>query len=155
MAEDAANPGLLRQGVARPVEFDAGMGQWIPVPAGGWLWVLDVKAPGMYGVRLHFADFALPKDAEMIVYDPTIPNNLPAPYRMAGLLGTGEFWAWASWSNTARVEVYYPPQAEFQRLGQHFTIDQAVQMYRNPLTGQVEYAYGEARTGLLQRHRLL
>ncbi len=146
IAEDLASPSQLREGVSRPMNFDLGMGQWFKTPDGGWLWALDVKAPGMFGVRLHLDNFALPDGAEMIVYDPQIPNNLPDPYRSRGLLDTGEFWAWTSWSDTARVEVYYPHAVGNDRFTNHFTIDQAIQMYRNPLTGAIG-AYNDRELG--------
>ncbi|MBX3358172.1 MAG: hypothetical protein KF745_07070 [Phycisphaeraceae bacterium] len=137
VAEDAAEPtGRLREGVAVPFKFHPAMGDMHEVPGGGWLWVLDVHAPGSYGVRLHLADFSLPAGAEAIVYDPKIPDNLPSPYTGKGPDGTGEFWAWTSWSDTARIEVYYPKPIGDARFNDLFTIDQAIHMYRNPMTGQ-------------------
>jgi len=137
--EDAVDQsGRLRQGVALPLQFDPGMGNFYKVPGGGWLWVLDVHAQGAFGIRIHFANFQLPDGAEAIVYDPNIPDNLPSPYTLNGRVGTGEFWAWTSWSDTARVEVYYPEPLGEQRFAPHFDIDQAMYMYRNPQTGQVD-----------------
>jgi hypothetical protein len=138
LAEDAADgTGRLREGVARGLEFHPAMGQLYDVPGGGWLWVVDIHAVGAFGVRAHFVDFNLPEGAKAIVYDPQIPGNLPSPYTGKGLLGTGEFWAWTSWSDVARVEVYYPREVGEARFGANFKLDQAVYMYRNPATGQV------------------
>lgn len=133
LAEDAADTtGRLREGVSIRVEFNPAMGRLLDVPGGGWLWVADVRAPGAFGVRVHFADFDLPEGASAIVYDPRIPDNLPSPYTGKGRLGDGEFWAWTSWSDSARVEVYYPPKIGNNRFVPHFRIDQVLHIYRDP-----------------------
>src|SRR5262249_50216169 len=140
-AEDAAaTTGRLREGVAVPLDFDPAMGLWLDVPGaaadgGGWLWVLDVRAQGAFGVRPHFKDFALPAGARAIVYDPRAADNLPAPYQDRGPLGRAEFWAWTCWRDTARVEVYFPRSVGEKRFGRCFTIDQAIRMYRDPDAG--------------------
>src|SRR5262249_30348998 len=133
LAEDAAaTTGAIREGVSVPLDFHPAMGDMLAVPpaadgtGGGWLWVVDVHAAGAYGVRVHFADFNLPKGAKAIVYDPRIPNNLPAPYTGRGRVDTGEFWAWTAWNDTARVEVFYPIGVGDARFAPNFTIDQAL-----------------------------
>jgi hypothetical protein len=142
LAEDAAaTTGALREGVSVPLEFHPAMGDMLAVPeaaGGGWLWVVDVRAPGAYGVRVHFAEFNLPKGAMAIVYDPRVPASLPAPYTERGRVGDGEFWAWTSWSDTARVEVYYPPAVGDERFRPCFVIDQALHIYRDPVLGVQE-----------------
>jgi hypothetical protein len=144
LTEDAAETsGLVRESVSVPLHFDPAMGRLYEVGQGGWLWVLDVRAPGSYGVRIHFTDFKLPEGGRAIVYDPQIPDNLPADYTGRGPLGSGEFWAWTSWSDTARVEVYLPPEVGAERVNQYFRIDQAMHIYRNPQTGQTGYGSRE------------
>jgi len=145
LIEDAAETtGRIREGVGSPLsfDFDPAMGGLYEVPGGGWLWALDVRAPGSFGVRIHFADFQLPAGAQAIVYDPQIPDNLPDPYSTTGPLNNGDFWAWTSWSDTARVEVYLPPEVAADRFNQFFRIDQALHIYRNPTTG-LAGAYGD------------
>ncbi len=141
IAEDTLATGALREGVLRDFpNFDPAMGTWLNTADGGWLWVMDVKLDGAFGVRLHLRDFALPLGAKAIVYDPTIPNNLPSPYEGTGPNQTAptrnsEFWAWTSWSNTARIEVYFPQEVGDARFNTHFTIDKVLNIYRNPRTG--------------------
>ena len=146
IAVDAVATGALREGIIRDFPgFDLGMGTWFNTADGGWLWVLDVQAEGAFGVRVHFADFGLPAGARAIVYDPAIPENLPSPYSGTGPNGPsagnkGEFWAWTSWNNTARVEVYFPREVGDARFNTNFTIDKIGHMYRNPRNGQIGFS---------------
>jgi len=148
--EDAVATGALREGIVRDFEgFDIAMGEWIQVPGGGVLWVLDVKLPGAFGVRPHLSAMNLPEGAEMVVYDPNIPTNLPDPYLGRGPIGDGQFWAWTCWSDTARIEVYYPPAVADQAFNTNFVIDKVGHMYRNPATGTVS-AWNENELGCHQ-----
>ncbi|MFO0857990.1 MAG: hypothetical protein U0640_11600 [Phycisphaerales bacterium] len=148
--EDQHAEGALRNGIARDFpNFHPAMGDLLPTADGGWLWVLDLKLPGAYGVRPHFSDMDLPQGAEMIVYDPQIQDNLPSSYRGRGPLGSGEFWAWTCWSNTARVEVYFPPSVGDARFDSHFNIDQLMHIYRDPISGSVG-TFGERELGCHQ-----
>jgi hypothetical protein len=148
--EDAVATGALREGIVRDFDgFDIAMGEWIQVPGGGVLWVLDVKLPGAFGVRPHLSAMNLPQGAEMVVYDPSIPSNLPDPYVGRGPIGDGNFWAWTSWSDTARIEVYYPPAIADQAFNTNFVIDKVGHMYRNPATGAVS-AWNENELGCNQ-----
>jgi len=136
--EDAQSSGALREGITRDLPgFDVAMGEWLAVPTGGWLWVMDVKLPGAFGVRPHLSDLNLPEGAQMVVYDPIVQDNLPDPYVNRGPLNTGEWWAWTSWSDTARIEVYYPPESGEAAFANNFVIDKVGHMYRNPATGGV------------------
>ncbi|MFZ4574163.1 MAG: GC-type dockerin domain-anchored protein [Phycisphaerales bacterium] len=138
--EDAVSSGALREGVVRDFQgFNPAMGTWLELPGGGLLWVLDVKLPGSFGVRPHFSEMNLPLGAEMVVYDPRIPNNLPDPYVGRGPLGNGDFWAWTCWSDTARIEVYYPAEIADKAFDLNFVIDQVGHMYRNPVNGEVTH----------------
>ncbi|MFO0831215.1 MAG: trypsin-like peptidase domain-containing protein [Phycisphaerales bacterium] len=140
---DGPDGGPLYEGIQRAMpQFDLGMGEWHTVPAdhgGGWLWVMDIKSPGAFAVRPHFSDFRLPAGAMAMVYDPLIPQNLPGVYTGQGPLDTGEFWAWTCWHETARIEVYFPPEAGDLRFGTTFTIDTIAHTYRNPATGAIGY----------------
>jgi hypothetical protein len=136
--EDALATGAVREGIARDfVGFDPAMGHWIELADGGLLWVMDITLPSAFGVRPHFSGMNLPAGAQMVVYDPALPNNLPDPYVSRGPLNTGEFWAWTCWSNTARIEVYYPANVADQAFNLNFVIDQVGHMYRNPANGEV------------------
>jgi hypothetical protein len=92
-----------------------------------------------FAVRPHFANFNLPAGAEAMVYDPAIPDNLPGPYEARGPFDTGDFWAWTCWSESARVEVYFPAEVGDARFDTHFTIDKVAHTYRNPATGAIGY----------------
>jgi hypothetical protein len=134
--EDAVATGAMREGIVREFAgFDVAMGEWIEVPGGGLLWVLDIKLPGAFGVRPHMSAMNLPEGAEMVVYDPNVADNLPDAYGGRGPIGDGEFWAWTCWSDTARIEVYYPPEVADQAFNTNFVIDKVGHMYRNPATG--------------------
>ncbi|HEX2837113.1 MAG TPA: hypothetical protein VHN77_03190, partial [Phycisphaerales bacterium] len=133
----------VREGIERAMPFfDLGMGAWLEVPeasGGGWMWVLDIHLPGAFGVKPHFTNFALPEGAEVLVYDPQIPDNLPSPYRGNGPKGLGDFWGWTCWSDRSRVEVYYPPSVGAQRFDLSFAIDKVAHIYRSPVTGNIGY----------------
>ncbi len=73
---DGPEGGPMYEGIQRDMPaFDLGMGQWFDVPAGqggGWLWVLDIKSPGAFAVRPHFANFNLPLDAVESQWNPAV-----------------------------------------------------------------------------------
>jgi hypothetical protein len=135
LAEDAAQSGPLPEGVVGELARTMDHGAFIPLPDGSLRWMLDVHAPGAFGVRLHLAQLALPEGVSLLVYDPTQPNNLPAPITGTGPLGDGKVWAWTSWSETARIEVHIPVDAQAQLDRSWFTIDRFAHIYRNPTTG--------------------
>ncbi|HEY3242954.1 MAG TPA: hypothetical protein VGM03_06330 [Phycisphaerae bacterium] len=62
------------------------------LPSGEKVWTLAIRAPGAYGLRVHFADFALESGQVLIYSDGPAGLIVRGPYHGDGPNKSGEFW---------------------------------------------------------------
>ncbi|MBI3207635.1 MAG: hypothetical protein HYZ37_01890 [Candidatus Solibacter usitatus] len=75
--------------------------------------VIRLESPGAVALRVHFENFHLPEGALVYVYGIDAGNRvtqISGPYKGAGPLGTGKFWARPVPGATAVVEVQLPEE---------------------------------------------
>ena len=125
---------MLRIGVARDVDVEAASGSWTSLPDGSSLWVAELVSPGAIGLRLHFADLALPAGAELALYGVVPTASGPGEGAPEMIRGAGVALA-SHWSGTivgerARIEYLSPAGAP---AALPFRIDQLQHVYRDPV----------------------
>lgn len=128
-----------RIGVGRGLTLTAADGNFTRVNDAGWLWSVEVASPQALGLRLHFADVALPPGGVILVYSPDHPHSTAGPYHNTGPFPSGEFWAPTLFGERARIE-YFVPTPAGRSLPQPprphslpFTIDAIQHLYVDPL----------------------
>jgi lysyl endopeptidase len=79
---------------------------------GGLVWALVISSPEAQGIRLHFGNFALPKGAELYLYNDSA--EVRGPYQDQGPNGNGEFWSNTLFSDNVTVVLRFAkaPSAE-------------------------------------------
>jgi hypothetical protein len=123
----------MRIGVLRELEVGAGQGDWFET-AGGALWAMDVVSTGALGLRLHFAEVALPAGAELSVYAPRGDGGAEGEvlsYRSSS--ARADFVTPALFSERARIEYRRPAGADDQTLP--FRLVDLRHVYRDPISG--------------------
>lgn len=118
-------PTPMRVGVVKPVRERVGLlrGQNLDRRAkaaasikentedGGFVWATTVSSPDAVAIRVHFADFSIPANAE--VYFFSHEGEAYGPYVGAGPNDSGEFWSNSLTASTGIVLVrYYGPPAD-------------------------------------------
>ncbi len=108
-------------------------GTWIPDGQGGHFWSLEIVAPGAENLRLHFENFDLPGDGNVVIYNPLEPEYVFGPYQGQGVLGSGEFWSHVLGGDTLVVEYHAPKAIELPHVLPKlpFTIDRVQYGYRS------------------------
>lgn len=93
-------------------------------PDGGFTWTAAVESPTAAALRVHFADFALPGNAELYVYG--MNGEAFGPYTGRGPGGEGDFWSHTVTGPVTYVQLrcFGPPsEGELQSMG--FSITEA------------------------------
>ena len=72
---------------------------------GGFVWAITVTSPGAQAIRVHFTDFALPKNAEMYFYSAV--GQVDGPYVGLGRNGTGDFWSKSIPTDTGVIQLRF------------------------------------------------
>lgn len=133
--EDAFNdatPGIpYRIGVNRALPngpiHPGNAGEWTDGEDGGRVWTAIVEAPGALAVRVHFSQFALPDDAQVVVQGNG--GSLAVTYHRAGPTDRGAFWSATVPGDVAYVQFQAPPEV---REAPVLEIDEIAHMYRTP-----------------------
>ena len=120
---------FLRTGVVLEVTVRMAGGRWWELPGEGWLWTVDVAAPGAKAMRVHFDVMVLPEGAQVIAYAPDRPDLLSGPYEGRGPLGDGTLWTQPVPGERIRVECFVPGAARPK--DDLFLIDAATHAYRD------------------------
>ncbi len=84
---------------------------------GGFVWAMTVTSPGAQAIRVRFANFSLPKGAEMFFF--SLDGEAHGPYVGTGRNGTGEFWTRSISSDTGVIQLRFtgaPTRADLQRI---------------------------------------
>lgn len=139
---------IVRAGVGRALQLDDSGGNWYDAPSGR-IWLAEIVSPGAFGLRVQFAQVALPKNAELAV---TLPGFAEDAERVEWVEADprlrGETFAPIIPGERVRIE-YFVPNGSFS---QHeytlpFRVVGVQHFYRNPLDGQV---YGPGNAGSCQ-----
>ncbi len=139
---------IVRAGVGRPVALESYAGNWYDAPTGR-LWLADIVSPGAFGLRVQFAQVALPKGAELAV---TLPGAGDQAERIewveADPRQRGEVFAPLIPGERVRIE-YFVPNGGFQPHAYTlpFRVAGVQHFYRNPLNGE---AHGPSTAGSCQ-----
>lgn len=131
---------ILRAGIGRAVRLDDSGGNWYDTPSGR-LWLGEIVSPGAFGLRVQFAQLALPKNAELAV---TLPGFAEDAERVEWVEADprlrGEIFAPLIPGERVRIE-YFAPNGSFSPADYllPFRVVGVQHFYRNPLDGD---AYG-------------
>ncbi len=127
--DSAPRSELLRSGVVRDLTITLADGRWFDVPGGGSLWTVDIRASDAGYARLHLTNVDMPPNAVLVVYAPSDPLPMGAPYRGRGIHDNGRFWTPTLFSSHVRVE-YYTPARRNPEMDEHapFVIDRLLHL---------------------------
>lgn len=152
--EDGATPrvkGGMRVSVGRGIALAAVDGNWYELAGGGHVWAAEVVSTEALGLRLHFAEVALPHGAELAVYAPVVsapergvvksgfsrfdPDRNVEFHSAAADEQAPEFWTGTHFGDRVRIELYLPAGVAASSLP--FKIDQLQHLYRDPLSPEL------------------
>lgn len=85
------------------------VGATVATKKGMRIWTGAVQSRGASALRLHFTDFALPRGAELYIYNEH--GEAFGPYTDEGLNGDGDFWSHTITGETTLIQVRTPAGA--------------------------------------------
>ena len=119
-------PEGMRVGMTREVraELDLGRVSWGAVKRagdGGRVWSAAVTSAGAFGLRLHFDNFDLPRNAELYLFNEA--GAVAGPYTKAGPRGNGEFWSHMVAGDTVYLQLrQYGREGAMKRGARYFNL---------------------------------
>lgn len=133
----------LRIGVKRELpqavtllKSKSNLGDWTILPDGSRIWRLRIDAPGAIGIRVHIRGIVMPEQCEIFAYDTHERKQIRGPYSDRTLRAKDEFWTSTVFSESVTVECYCP--TDIYRDKFKLTVDQIIQIYRDPLSMEKE-----------------
>ena len=121
-------PDAMRVGITKPVSAQVSLDApvWGAVDRtydAGRVWSAAVHSEGAYGLRLHFANFQLPADTELYLFNER--GQVKGPYSGLGPLGSGEFWSNMVSGDTVYLQLrqYGPAAPEKVRVSSFDLVD--------------------------------
>lgn len=104
----------------------AGLGSWRVLADGRRLWAITLRSPGAIALRVHFAELAVPKGGQVVVYNSAYPSEAYGPYteRYPGDEG---LWAASVFADTVTVECCLPKESD--AAGLKLLIDEVAHTY--------------------------
>ncbi|MCX7048787.1 MAG: pre-peptidase C-terminal domain-containing protein [Candidatus Sumerlaeota bacterium] len=76
---------------------------------GGKLWTAAIESPEAKAIRIHLTGIALPKGAQVMVYNTLSPQESYGPYQSKDWLSAGDYWTESVFASQVTVECYLPP----------------------------------------------
>ncbi len=136
LAEDARTlGGPQRVAIVQDVNARTAVdGQWSASDDGGWIWTIELEAPGADAVRLRLHPWPPPTGAELILYNADDPAESVGPIAAAHPTVADVLWTPMVFAERVRVEYSLPekvdpadPKAQFviDRLANHYAIERA------------------------------
>lgn len=95
----------LRPGDLRAAPRAVGPGAVRSEPGGGFTWTGVVESPGAAALRIRFASFFLPRNAELFLYNDQ--GEVFGPYTERGVHGDGEFWSHTLLGSRVTLQLSY------------------------------------------------
>lgn len=111
----------------------ATVGEWQTLADGTRIWTIRIFSPDAVAQRVHFARLELPRGAEVIVYNPSHPEEAYGPYTGLHPGETG-LWAASCFAEAVAVECVVPDGVPLQSI--RLVIDKTAHIYANFATLQ-------------------
>jgi len=142
LAEDEQQTelGAQRVGVVQGFEpvSSAEDGVWTELDNGeGWLWTYSFRATGAEAVRLRVDPFDPPLGAELIVYNPDVPDAVRGPITST-YQPFNKLWTPTLYVEEVRLEYYLPSHVSPDDPDVHITVTSLLNQYRAAGGGPVQ-----------------
>lgn len=106
---------------------------------GRFVWTCAVSSPGADALRIHFTNFHLPPNLEMLVY--TDAGEVFGPYVGDGIMDAQEFWSNTVSGGKAFIEVRsFEPVTTQELDAAHFDISEIAHMILEPVVSALKQA---------------